>query len=74
MRSRPKLQKRTIRRRLAAANLRLKQEQDHFKKTIEDLQERCPHDWAYQGDPAGGSDSNYHCWICGGFCRSLPDE
>lgn len=36
-----------------------------IQKEIRDLEDLCEHDFQYEGDPAGGSDSGYYCFACG---------
>ena len=36
-----------------------------IKQCIDLLELACEHDWKYERDPAGGSDSGYYCEACG---------
>lgn len=64
----------TLRRRMIDAKLALRDAEDRYRLEIHALQGRCPHDWRYDADPSGNSDSGYHCCICGAYSRRGPKE
>lgn len=65
----PKLKLATVRRRLFDLARAEEKAIAEFRRQRQAIIARCPHEWKYYYDPAGGSDSGYCCDCCGEWAK-----